>query len=103
MNVRILFFQPVPSVITNWLKGRFNTNTVSRGLSNENFMIVDLHMDDDQAVLFRLMFPKVVFTQQELELSDAPMTDVNRAAKSSLFDAKLDEYMALYTDEERTW
>lgn len=103
MVIRILFAQPVPSVITDWLKGRVLADKVWRGTHGANFQVLDLVLSEADGVLFRLMFPLVIFNKDEVKLTNEDTTEDNKATKSRLYDTKFDEYMKLYTEEEKEW
>jgi hypothetical protein len=100
--VRILFAQPVPRKIEDWLKTREHTDWVSNGIMDENFKIIDLLFEHpEDAVQFKLTFPDVVMTREEVKICDAKQTwpvDLS-AVKARLYDTKWAIYEKMYAEE----
>lgn len=100
--VRILFAQPVPKVIQDWLSTREYTDWVGEGIMGENFKIIDLLFEyPEDAVQFKLTFPDVVMTHEEAKICDAKQAwpvDLG-AAKARLYDTKWAIYEKMYAEE----
>lgn len=100
--VRILFAQPVPRKIEDWLKSRQYTDWVSNGIMGENFQIIDLLFEHpEDAVQFKLTFPDVVMSREEVKICDAKQTwpvDLS-AAKSHLYEKYANVYEQMWEKE----
>ena len=100
--VRILFAQPIPRKIQDWLKDREYTDWVNEGIMGENFSVIDLlfeHQED--AVQFKLTFPGIVMTPEEVKICDAKQhwpVDLS-ATKAALYDRKWELYVEMYAEE----
>ena len=89
---RILKAIEYPDSMHAWLFKAYTQNKLTMnptcGLHDHCFEMVDVHFfDDADAVIFKLMFPKVIFTQAEINISDEE-DDGPSAAKSRLWEAK---------------
>lgn len=103
--VRILFELAIPQVIEDWLRDREYTAWESRGIMDENFKVADLLFEhEEDAVAFKLTFPEVVMTREEVKITDAKQNwpvDVG-AAKSRIYDRLAEVYTKMYSGNEFT-
>lgn len=100
--VRILFFQPVPKLICEWLANRDYDDWVSTGTSGENFQVIDLLFEhEEDAVQFKLTFPDVVMTAEEVKLTNAKVNwpEAVGSKKAALHDRLLNVYQAMHDEE----
>lgn len=96
--VRILFAE-LPKTIEKWLSHREHTDWVSNGIMGENFKVLDLLFEHpEDAVQFKLTFPDIVMTHEEVKICDAKQTwPVNlSAAKAHLYEKYAQEYEKMW-------
>ena len=96
--VRILFAE-LPKTIEEWLSRREYTDWVSNGIMGENFKIIDLLFEyPEDAVQFKLTFPDIVMTPDEVKICDAKQSWPVElgAVKSHLYEKYAREYEKMW-------
>lgn len=101
--IRILFDLAIPQVIEDWLRDREYMAWESRGIMDENFKVADLVFEhDEDAIAFKLTFPDVVMSNDEIKITDAKQSwpDELGAAKSRIYDRLAEVYTKMYSGKE---
>ena len=76
ITLRITHMDPLPDQIQDWLDDHDHHSEVWRGKASQNFWVNDITFKDENfAIEFKLRFGEIVYTAEEVIISDAPFSN----------------------------